>query len=265
MKLKFIGVGGAFAPMSKGNSNILITADNGENLLVDCGTTAPYILIDELKMNFHDINALYISHCHADHCGGTEIFAFSRYFIPKRNGYGDKILPKLYMVKSLMKEFWEHTLRGGLESVGNKVNNLTDYFDCYPLNKNYAFKWNDMSFYPIQVPHIQSNFIPKYSYGLYIIVNKSVGVTRKIFITSDSCFCPDVVRHLYNNADTIFQDCETLKGMKSGVHAHYDDLNTLLTSEIKRKMHLYHYGDKIESVLSDGFLGFVEKGQEFEF
>jgi len=43
MKLKFLGVGSAFAPISMGHSNMILTSDSGKILAIDFGMTAPYI------------------------------------------------------------------------------------------------------------------------------------------------------------------------------------------------------------------------------
>jgi len=51
MKLKFIGRGGAFAPMSIGQSN-MIFEHQGKRMLLDCGTTEPYILRVEKGQEF---------------------------------------------------------------------------------------------------------------------------------------------------------------------------------------------------------------------
>lgn len=260
MKLKFLGVGGAFAPISKGNSNMMFTADNGERMMLDFGTTAPYIYRDELGLNFHDIDAVYISHSHSDHVGGLEMLAFSRYFIPKKDSKGNIIRPKLYCVPELMNELWENTLKGGLESIEGKVMNLTDYFDCRPVSINSWFSWGRYMFVPVQTIHVMSGYKFKHSYGLMIGDPKT---RKKIFITTDTQYAPYQLNKFYDDADIIFHDCETLQGFKSHVHAHYDDLNQL-DKRIKSKIWLYHYGDKIETVKDDGFAGFVDKGQEFD-
>ena len=62
MKIKFLGTGGAFAPISVGNSNMLLTSESGKELLFDFGTTAPYILRDEWGVDFREIDGIYISH-----------------------------------------------------------------------------------------------------------------------------------------------------------------------------------------------------------
>ena len=102
MQIKFVGVGNAFSQISVGNSNMLITSDSGKIMAFDMGQTFPYIVRDEWGLDFRDIDAVYLSHLHADHAS-IEQFAFSRYFIPKK----DKemvVKPKLYMIRDLMRK-----------------------------------------------------------------------------------------------------------------------------------------------------------------
>lgn len=266
MKLKFLGVGGAFAPISKGNSNMMFISDSGSKLLLDFGLTAPYILRDELKEDFKNIDGIYISHLHADHVGGLEFFAFSRYFMPKLDENGKAIRPKLFCVPELMTELWENTLKGGLESIEGKVMNLTDYFDCIPVAVNSSFIWENYRFAPVQTIHVMSGYKFKNSYGLMINnVEEESGSfldVKRTFITTDTQFCPYQLVKFYCDASLIFHDCETLP-FKSHVHAHYDDLNTL-TKFVKEKMWLYHYGEEKENYKTDEFAGFVKKFQEFD-
>ena len=257
MKIKFIGVGGAFAPISIGNSNMLLS-QNGKNMLVDCGVTAPFILRDEWGIQHTEIDGFWISHLHSDHIGGLEHYAFMRYFVPIRNQEGIAIKPKLYTVRPLMQELWENSLRGGLESVEGNITTLTDFFDCKPIEPNNSFEWEGYNFQPVQTIHVMAGYVFRYSYGL-VIKNPSTG--RSAFITTDTQFAPYQLNKFYE-ADIIFHDCETLP-YKSHVHAHYTDLITLDDS-IKAKMWLYHYAKPVDSYKEDGFAGFVSKGQEFE-
>lgn len=250
MKLKFIGNGGAFAPMSRGNSNMLIT-ENGKNMMVDFGTTAPYILRDELKIDLNTIDLVYISHAHADHCGGLEFFAFSRYFMPKLEGgiINYKVKPNLVLSDNIEKSLWENTLKGGLEILEGKKSTLNDYFNVFPVSR--GFGWQNLTFDLVKTPHIMD------SYGLFINTGKN-----KVLITTDTSFNPSGLEKCYNEATVIFHDTETLS-FKTGVHANYMDLKTL-PYNIKKKIWMYHYGEKISSWREDGFAGFVEKGQEFD-
>lgn len=266
MQITFLGVGGAFAPLSRGNSNMMITSDSGKIMMVDFGTTAPYIYRDEMKRDFGDIDALYVTHAHADHVGGMELLAFHRYFLPKKiNNAVSKI--KLFCAKSLMSELWENTLRGGLESLQGKIMNMTDYFDCHPVEDNASFQWEGYDFTPIQTVHIRSGYIIKHSYGLAIRKIYYNDTTSYVYhneydayITSDTMFDMGLIDY-YNNAKVIFHDCET-GSHRSIVHPNYEDLKKL-SQNVRNKMWLYHHNDEVPTVKEDGFLGFVQKGQEF--
>jgi glyoxylase-like metal-dependent hydrolase (beta-lactamase superfamily II) len=174
MQLKFIGVGGLFAPISIGNSNMMLTSDSGKIMMIDFGLTAPYIIRDELHVELHNIDAVYGTHCHSDHTGGLEFLAFYRYFVP-----------------------------------------------------------------PISKP--------------------------KLFLV-DTQYAPSSLATAYDKADIIFHDCDSFEYPDGhsihAVHAHYNDLKGL-PIKIRNKMWMYHYSKNIETVISDGFAGFVEKGQEF--
>lgn len=268
MKLKFLGRGGAFAPMSIGNSNMMFTSDNGRRMLFDFGGTAPYIYRDEWSFDFKDIDAIYITHSHADHVAGLEMFAFSRYFMPKKlSESGPPIKPTLYANRTLMKELWEHSLRGGLESLQGKIMSLTDYFDCKPISDNKHFDWEGYRFTPIQTVHVRSGYIIKHSYGLGVSRHikadhgfKRSGFQYDAYITADTQHDMGLVEYCHQSK-IIFHDCETT-AFKSGVHPNYEDL-LKYPEAVRNKMWLYHYGATIPTFKEDGFAGFVEKGQEF--
>src|SRR5215813_8474415 len=69
MKLTFIGTGSAFT-MDNFQSNMLLE-DSGKRLLIDAGGDVRFALA-KVGLGAKDIDALYISHLHADHIGGIE-------------------------------------------------------------------------------------------------------------------------------------------------------------------------------------------------
>jgi L-ascorbate metabolism protein UlaG (beta-lactamase superfamily) len=97
------------------------------------------------------------------------------------------------------------------------------------------------------------------SYGLIFTIDK-----KRIYFTADTQLAPSQIIAFYEEADLIFQDCETLT-KKTGVHAHYSDL-VKLPAKIKKKMWLYHYNPGVlPNAKEDGFQGFIQKGQYFNF
>ena len=256
--MTFLGVGGAFAPLSKGHSNMLITS-NKKHMLIDCGGSIQFSLKDEFKIDPRDIDAIWISHLHSDHIGSLEWFAFYRHFLPKKDSLGNVIKPKLFMVHTLMDELWETSLKGGLQSVEGKVMHLTNYFDCIPVMGNTNFEWEGFTMTPVQTLHVMSGYMFKESFGL-LMKNKASG--KSTFVTTDTQFSPYQLRVFYEQADQIFHDTETLP-YKSNVHAHYLDLKTL-PAETRAKIWMYHYAEIIPTFKEDGFQGFVTKGQVFD-
>ena len=84
MKLIFLGsASGLGRDATNFQSNMLLLTDSGKILLIDCGTDIRFSL-SQANYLPQDVDAVYISHLHADHIGGIEWFAFQRKFISKK-------------------------------------------------------------------------------------------------------------------------------------------------------------------------------------
>ncbi len=255
----FLGVGSAFTTMKYFQSNLLVTAPSGKRLLVDCGSDARFSLAEWDARNGtsnQPIDAVYVSHLHADHIGGLEWLAFNTYFNP------NVPTPKLFAVGEIYDRLWNFALRSGLEYIADQVMTISDYFELHEVVPDAPFEWEGIQFIPIRLLHVFNSIHPIFSFGL--IIQEVMGGPCYFFST-DAMFDMGLRAHLEKWAprvDLFFQDCETLP-FKTQVHAHYEDLCTL-PEGIRQKMWLYHYNANPPfKPEQDGFLGFVRKGQTF--
>lgn len=248
MRLTFLGVSSALAVGDEQfNTNMLITNDSGKNLLIDCGYDIKRSLYKQ-GYSHTDVDAVYVSHLHADHVGGLEWLGFAKYFI-------DKNPPDLYVSREIKTALWNNVLSAGLSTLEDKEASLDTFFKVHALNG--SFTWHGYQFKLVRVPHSINNGQHTPSFGLFITLAK-----QKIFITTDTRFCPDILMPYYLDADLILHDCETSQ-YSSGQHARYDDLKSLPT-KIKAKMWLSDYDNcSNKQALQDGFAGFARLGQSF--
>lgn len=253
LKLTFLGTGSAFT-VGEGNyhSNILLEdLATNKKLLFDCGSDARLSCYEAGYM-VDDIDAVYVSHVHADHTGGLEWLGFSKYFNPNDD------IADLYISQDIMVSLWS-SLAPGMSSLEDREATLETYFNVHPINLNRRFVWQGHAFHLQYAKHVINNGVELPCYGLLLEVNGT-----SIYITSDTRNVYEDNPELYQRADVIFHDCETLD-FKSGVHANYTEL-VELPKKIRNKMWLYHYNSgKTQEPEKDGFKGFVQKGQIFEF
>ena len=266
MKFTFVGVGAAFA-LDTFQSNMLVES-RGRRLMIDCGGDARFAL-NRLGFRASDIDALYVSHLHADHIGGIEWLGFSRYF-----SNGPK--PDLFINSRLAELLWEQSLRGGMASIQERTMRLDDFFaTVHRIPSNGTFTFESVLCRPFSTVHYFDGYELVPSYGLLLdvypeetpaesLLMADTAPRRKVMVTTDTQYCPSQLLDFYHSADIIFQDCET-SAWKSGVHAHFEDLCGL-PDAVRRKMWLYHYADgPLPDAATAGFAGFVVQGQTFEF
>ena len=253
MKLTFLGSGSAFTVGCNNFHSNMLLENSGRRLLIDCGTDAR-LSIHQQGFSHRDIQDIYISHLHFDHAGGLEWLAFTTKFDSEQL---EK--PVLHISDQLIKTLWDNLLSGSLRSIQDADADLSTYYDLKPIDHSNQFDWQSIKFHLVPTEHVFHNTHCAPSFGLFFTIN---GIN--CFITTDAQFKPELYAEYYKKADIIFHDCEITKSM-SGVHSNYAQLITL-SPEIKSKIWLYHYNPgTLPDAVSDGFRGFVQPGQSFDF
>ncbi|NBC73446.1 MBL fold metallo-hydrolase [Paenibacillus sacheonensis] len=237
-----LGTGSAFAK-TYFNTNALIYSGN-HTLLLDCGITAPLSLY-RLGKPMRDIDALLVSHIHADHIGGMEEFAFQMKFVFERK-------PLLFIPEPLAAPLWESSLKGGL--LQDECASLEDYFEVRLLQPNVKTTLvPGLIVEPIQTAHIPNKI--SYSY----LFNDT------FFYSADLIFNPDLLRELVEErgVETIFHDCQ-LKP-PGVVHTTLAELQSLPLS-VQERIWLMHYDDtKPQYEGQTGVMRFVEQHERYRF
>lgn len=262
MSIEFLGTGSAFVLGEENfQSNIIVAVEvNGETkrLLIDAGTSiAEALNMAEYKPQ--DIEAVLITHLHADHVGGVEYIAFKNYF--EQFPFGVK-KPILLGEGNMLDAGWNTTWKGGMKYLGDKTATLETYFEVNGLYEKEIYNFHGVEISIFETKHCEDFDGDFKSYGVKIVNDGLVMV-----VSGDCKWDPEGMKDLYEEADIIFHDCEIAEYPNS-VHAQYNQLKTL-PDEIRAKMALYHYSTKggtieLPAAVEDGFIGFLERGSVIE-
>jgi len=83
LRLQFVGCGDAFGSGGRFNTCFHLTGA-GTNLLIDCGASS-LIAMKTLGVDRNAIDAILITHFHADHFGGLPFFMLDAQFTSRRS------------------------------------------------------------------------------------------------------------------------------------------------------------------------------------
>lgn len=237
--LTMLGVGHSEA-LKHWNNNAMVEA-GGRRLLIDAGYTIKYALQDR-GLGLADVNAVFITHAHADHCFGLERLGYECRF---QHGFR----PTLYLPPGVYEELWEHTLKGVMGQVGEGPAELDDFFDVVLL-EDLNFEFEGTQFQLFQNRHTPK----KPSYGLFI--------NNRLMFSGDTRPIPDLVEQF--DPQIILHDA-TLSDWNP-VHASIRELRETYPFEVRQRMHLMSYEDNFEQhrrEVESEFAGFAMQGQEF--
>lgn len=243
--LTVLGSGSAFTTDHDNyQSNFVLTGRSGRRLLLDCGTDACRAC-SARGLAARDIDAVYVSHLHADHAGGLEWFGFSTYFDPSCER------PSLFVAAPLVAPLWERGLRAGMGYITGLNAELDTYFDVKSVDPEGSFRWDGLELTLVPTPHVRTAGATVESYGLRI------DGEQRIYITGDTILAR---RGEIEGADVVLHDCE-IGPVRTDVHAGYDDLAAALPPELRAKTRLYGFGPgALPDAVADGFAGFLRPG-----
>ncbi|MGD2006431.1 MAG: MBL fold metallo-hydrolase, partial [Pseudomonadales bacterium] len=125
--LQLLGVGSADS-VRHFNTNALIQQGQ-DRMLIDAGHTIGRAL-DACDLKVTDIDAVWITHCHADHIYGLERIGSQALF-------SGRAKPILYIDSRLINELWEHSLSGSMGRIGEGECTLDSYFDVRPVSQQF--------------------------------------------------------------------------------------------------------------------------------
>ncbi len=228
-KFKFLvlGVGDAFS--AKYYSSSLLLQFEESYLLIDCPHPIRKIITEasENQLDIDSVDAVALTHLHADHSSGLEGFAYYKKFFNQ----GKK--PTLIAHPDVLEFLWKGKL---LASMGypkrpdSKERTLEDFFQVVELDEN-----NSVTYGPFSIQcHKTKHPIPTTSFKI------SAG-NKTLAYSADTPFDSELIQWLFQDSHLVIH--ETNLG---SAHTPLENL-LQLPDEIKEKMRLIHYPDNTDT------------------
>src|SRR5262245_50971258 len=89
MKLVVLGSGTSVPHARRAAAAFWLETESG-SILLDCGGDAPHRMAEE-NLDWPNLDAIWISHLHLDHCGGLANFLFATRAAPQTRGRTKKL------------------------------------------------------------------------------------------------------------------------------------------------------------------------------
>ncbi|MFF2088915.1 MBL fold metallo-hydrolase [Paenibacillus sp. NPDC058174] len=221
--MMMLGVGNGFCKTTYHN-NALIDAE-GRLFLIDCGAMA-WQSLHEIGLGFEDIEGIFITHLHYDHCGGLEEAALYGAYAAGRK-------MKLWLPAPLKGLIWDKYLSGTLENKAEGRAALDDYFEVHWVEEGERFSFSAGSSAGLTARWLQTRHVPsKFSCSLIM--------DERLFYSSDMQADEELLRTLAEQGiETFYHDSSFIY---NPVHAGLEELREY-PEEIRSRLYLMHYGE----------------------
>lgn len=229
MKIRFIGTGSGKTSLKRHHSSILVSSNN-YNLLVDCGDGTSFALIKQ-NINFNSIDAVLISHLHADHYSGLASLLTQMKLLNRKN------LLTLFVHKSLV-----------------------DYIKTYLLN---SYLFTERLGFELKVIEVEEekkisltdlvNFIAKLNSHLDKYkpnaISKNVNLASLSFLFTDSESSFIYSADIGSRKDLYLFNAKVDWYILEISHVSFSELQELILKEIAGKIIITHLDDESEKAL----------------
>lgn len=151
MILTVLGCGDAFGNEGRNNTSFLLSKNENERILIDCGATT-LIRLKQEKIDLETISIIIITHFHGDHFGGLPFFLISSLFENPRKNPLTIIGP--IGVKNRVFTLHEAMYKGTLEKIVDLDLHFLEYEEGVDLKSNeILIKAYQVDHSPPSVPH----------------------------------------------------------------------------------------------------------------
>lgn len=223
MKLHALGVGDAFT--ARWWTTCVVVEHDGFRLMIDCPHPIRRVLT-EGGLDVGAIDAVALTHLHADHSSGLEGFGFYSHFVLGRRA-------RLVAHPEVVAELWPNHLQGGMRQLIDAEHHrphthaLADFFDVTELSETTATTVGPFTVEARRTVHHIPTFALRLSAG-----------GRSLGWSSDTAFDEGLIAWLAE-ADRVVHETN------HGAHTPYARL-AALPEALRDRMWLTHYPDAFD-------------------
>lgn len=218
-----LGVGDAFAGLHY--STALALEAEGRWLLVDCPHPIRKMMIESpAPIDVPRLDAVVLTHLHADHVSGLEGLAFFDHFVTRRRTV---LVTHPTIARTLWDEHYRATMASiiGADGIKQPDRTFDDYFDLRPLTPDT----------PVEIGPFTIECRPT-RHHIFTTALRIRGGGRSVGYSADTAFDPALIDWL-GEADRIVHEVNY-----GGAHTPYEKLVTL-PEDIRSRMWLVQYSD----------------------